>query len=251
VSEIKTPAKPILYFRSALYWVLSIIVLIPVVFSLLLTFPFSIHTRYKIGSLWAKTNIILLRVICNLGVKVEGAENIPDGAAVVLSNHQSTWETYAFQAILPPQLWVLKKELLRVPVFGWGLALLEPIAIDRAAGKKAMDQIIEQGQQKLDQGRWVIIFPEGTRVKPGENRRFKQGGAVLACNVNYPLVPIAHNGGEFWPRHSFIKWPGEITVVIGEPIDAYGKDADSINKQVESWIKSNLERISDPARWKR
>lgn len=251
MSEMKLPPRPILYFRSAVYWLISIVTLVLVVFCLLLTFPFSIHTRYKVGSLWAKSNIVLLRAICKLGVKVEGRENIPQGAAVVLSKHQSTWETYAFQAILPPQLWVLKKELLRIPVFGWGLALLQPIAIDRNAGKKAIDQIIEQGRQKLEQGRWVIIFPEGTRTKPGEKKRYKQGGAILATQVNFPTVPIAHNAGEFWPRHSFIKYPGDITVVIGEPIYAYQRDAEQINKQVEDWIETTMQRISDPARWKR
>ena len=240
-----------LYLRSVLYWSISIVTMCLVVFALLLTFPFSIHIRYKVGSLWARSNIVLLRVICRLGLRVEGRENIPAGAAIVLSKHQSTWETYAFQSILPPQLWVLKKELLRVPVFGWGLALLQPIAIDRSAGKKAIDQIIEQGKQKLDQGRWVVIFPEGTRVSPGEKHRYKPGGAMLACNVDYPIVPIAHNAGEFWPKHSFIKYPGEVTVSIGPPINAYGRSPDEVNRQVEDWIETEMQVISDPARWNR
>ena len=251
MSDVRIPSMPELYIRSAVFWLLSIIVLCMVVFSLLLTFPFSIHVRYKVGSLFAKTNMVLLKYICNLDYRVEGKQNIPTGAAVVLSNHQSTWETYGFQAILPPQLWVLKKELLRVPIFGWGLALLQPIAIDRRAGKKAIDQIIEQGKQKLDQGRWVVIFPEGTRVKPGKKTRFKQGGSILAANVDFPVVPVAHNAGEFWPKHSFIKWPGVITVCIGEPIHGYGKKPDEINQQVEEWIRHKMEEISDKSRWKR
>ena len=245
------PFMPGLYIRSSVYWVVSIITLCLVVFMLLLTFPFSVHTRYRVASLWARSNIVLLKFICNLDMNVEGRENIPDGAAIVLSKHQSTWETYAFQSILPPQLWVLKKELLRVPVFGWGLALIQPIAIDRSAGKKAIDQIIEQGTQKLDQGRWVIIFPEGTRVKPGKKKRYKLGGAILGCNVDYPIVPIAHNAGEFWPRHSYIKWPGKITVCIGPPIHAYQRNPDEVNKQVEDWIETKMQEISDPSRWDR
>jgi 1-acyl-sn-glycerol-3-phosphate acyltransferase len=245
------PSRAALYVRSALYWALSIVVLPLVVFALLLTFPFSIHIRYRVGSLWARTNMVLLKTICNLGVRVEGRENIPPGAAIVLSKHQSTWETYAFQSILPPQLWVLKKELLRVPLFGWGLALLQPIAIDRSAGKKAIDQIIEQGKQKLDQGRWVIIFPEGTRTSPGKKGRYKQGGAILGCNVDYPIVPIAHNAGEFWPKHSFIKYPGEVTVCIGPAIHAYGRQQEQVNREVEDWIENKMQQISDPARWNR
>jgi len=245
------PSRVELYIRSALYWTLSIIILPLVVFSLLLTFPFSIHTRYRVGSLWARSNMLLLKLICNLGVRVEGRDNIPAGAAIVLSKHQSTWETYAFQSILPPQLWVLKKELLRVPVFGWGLALLQPIAIDRSAGKKAIDQIIEQGKQKLEQGRWVVIFPEGTRTAPGNKGRYKPGGAILGCNVDYPIVPVAHNAGEFWPKHSFIKYPGEVTVCIGPVIRAYGRKPDEVNKEVEDWIENKMQQISDPARWHR
>jgi 1-acyl-sn-glycerol-3-phosphate acyltransferase len=251
VSKTSKPFKPALYIRSSLYWVISIITLCLVVFSLLLTFPFSVHTRYRVGSLWARSNIVLLKWICNLDVNVIGRENIPTGAAIVMSKHQSTWETYAFQAILPPQLWVLKKELLKIPVFGWGLALLQPIAIDRSAGKKAIDQIIEQGKQKLDQGRWVVIFPEGTRVNPGKKKRFKLGGAILASNVDYPIVPVAHNAGEFWPRHSFVKWPGEVTVVIGEPINGYQRNPEEVNREVETWIETQMEKISDPARWNR
>lgn len=251
MSNKRIPSRPELYIRSSLYWLISVVILLPVVLLLFLAAPFSVHTRYRVGSLWARSNIVLLKLICNLDMKVIGRENIPDGAAIVMSKHQSTWETYAFQAILPPQLWVLKKELLLIPVFGWGLALFEPIAINRKAGRKAIDQIIEQGRRKLDQGRWVVIFPEGTRALPGEKKRFKPGGAVLASNVDYPVVPIAHNAGEFWPRHSFIKWPGEVTVVIGRPIQGYQQEPADINREVEQWVNEQMDKISDPQRWHR
>ena len=196
-------------------------------------------------------NMRFLKWFCNLDYQIKGRENIPDKASLVLSNHQSTWETLAFQDFLPNQLWVLKKELFRVPVFGWGLALMSPIAIDRSAGKKAVDQIVEQGEQKLSQGRWVILFPEGTRIAPGVDSKFKMGGFIFATRINHPVLPVAHNAGEFWPKHSFIKYPGTITVSIGEPVYANGMKAEEVKDKIESWIKQELKEISDPKRWNR
>lgn len=247
----KMPSRPVLYLRSAIYWILQILALIPVVFLLLLSFPLSVHTRYKIGVNYARANIFLLKHICKLELEVKGKENIPAGAAIAMAKHQSSYETFALQVILPSQTWVLKKELLRIPIFGWGLAMIEPIAINRAAGRKAVDQMVEQGQVKLDEGRWIIIFPEGTRVNPGKNSRYKLGGAIMASRVDYPVVPIAHNAGEFWPRHSFIKWPGKVTFVIGPAIHGFGRDPDEIINEVKTWIETSMEEISDPARWNR
>lgn len=217
----------------------------------ILTFAFPVQVRYFFGSMWAKGSITLCKWICGLNYKIEGMENVPDGAAIALSNHQSTWETLVYQKILPPQLWVVKKELLSIPIFGWGLALCEPIAIDRKAGRKAMDQLVEQGKQKLEQGRWIVIFPEGTRTAPGEKAKYKIGGAMLASKVDYPIVPIATNAGEYWPKHSMIKWPGTITVSIGKPIYANGRSANDINQEVEDWIRNEVDRISNPDNWKR
>lgn len=245
------PSRPVLYIRSAIYWVLQIMVLIPVVFFLLLAFPLPVHTRYRIGVNYARANIFLLKHICKLELEVRGRENIPDGAAIAMVKHQSSYETFALQVFLPSQTWVLKKELLRIPIFGWGLALIEPIAINRKAGRKAVDQMVEQGKSKLDEGRWIIVFPEGTRVKPGAKSRYKMGGAVLASRVDYPVVPIAHNAGEFWPRHSFIKWPGKVTFVIGPPIHGYGRVSEDIIRETRDWIETAMEEISDPARWNR
>ena len=252
MTDVKKPFIPMLYVRSTIYWIFSILALIPVVASeLLFTLPFSVHVRYKVASSWAKINMYLLKWICNLDYKVEGLENVPQGGAIIMAKHQSTWETMAMQAFLPPQIWVLKKELMRVPVFGWGLAMLKPIAIDRSAGRKAVEQMVEQGRERLAEGRWVVIFPEGTRVKPGVKQRYKMGGAILASKVDYPIVPVAHNAGEFWPRHSYIKWPGTITVRIGTVIHAFGREPEDINKEVETWIESQMKEISDPARWNR
>lgn len=245
------PSKPELYIRSLIFWVLSTLWLGIVVPMTLLSFPFSVHVRYRVASMWAKGNIEMLRVICNVNYKVEGLENLPQGAAIVMSKHQSTWETLVYQKILPPQLWVVKRELLRVPVFGWGLALCEPIAIDRSAGRKAIEQMVEQGKQKLDQGRWIIVFPEGTRVKPGVKQKYKIGGPIMASQVEYPVVPIAHNAGEYWPRHSLIKWPGTITVSIGPVINGFGKKPEVIKEEVETWIENKMEEISDKSNWNR
>ena len=155
------------------------------------------------------------------------------------------------QKILPPQHWIAKRELLYMPFFGWGLALLETIAIDRRAGRHAMEQLVERSKIKLDQGRWIVIFPEGTRVNPGVKQRYKIGGAVLASQVDYPVLPIAHNAGEFWPKHSFIKYPGTITVRIGKPMNCKGRKPEEIMHEVETWIETQYAEISDRSRWNR
>ena len=240
-----------LYIRSSIFWMFHVLTLFPVVSVLLLFFWAPINTRYAIASSWAKMNIWFLKLSCNLDYEIKGRQNIPATASLVISNHQSTWETLVFQHFLPNQLWVLKKELLRVPVFGWGLALISPIAIDRSAGKKAVDQIVEQGEQKLKQGRWVIVFPEGTRISPGVNSKYKMGAFIFASRITHPVLPVAHNAGEFWPKHSFIKYPGTITISIGEPVDANGKDPEEIKQIVEGWIKQELQVISNSDRWNR
>lgn len=209
----------------------------------LFTFPLPPITRYRFISQWSRFNLWALRTLCGLSYTVEGAEHLPDGPAIALVKHQSTWETLALQEILPPQVWVLKRELLLLPLFGWGLALTQPIAINRRAGKRALEQVVEQGTQRLQTGRWVVIFPEGTRIPPHQHGRFGLGGAVLAAASGYPVVPIAHNAGSFWPRRGFIKRPGVITVVIGPTIATKGRAAADIHAEVEQWIKNTMARI--------
>jgi len=251
VTNERVPSKLELYIRSIIFWVLSFFWLIVIVTGTLLAFPFSVHVRYRIASGWAKGTIDLLRIICNVKYRVEGLENLPQGAAIVMAKHQSTWETLFLQKLLPPQLWVVKRELLRVPIFGWGLALCEPIAINRSAGRKAVDQMVEQCEKKLKQGRWIVIFPDGPRLALGEQNRYKIGGPILASQVDYPIVPIAHNAGEYWPKHSLIKWPGTITVSIGPLIRGYGKKPDDIKEAVETWIENKMDEISDKSTWNR
>ncbi len=215
------------------------------VFSLLalFTFPFKPVTRYRIISLWARLTIFLARIICGLDYRVIGAENIPDRPTVVLSKHQSAWETIAFQCIFPPQVWVLKRELLRVPFFGWGLAMTSPIAIDRGAGKEALKQLVEQGRDRLARGFWVVVFPEGTRMKPGSRGKYAIGGAWLAVQAGVSALPVAHNAGEFWGKNAFLKYPGTITVSIGKPIETAGMKASELNRRVEDWIEAEMQRI--------
>ncbi|MHA7840781.1 MAG: lysophospholipid acyltransferase family protein [Gammaproteobacteria bacterium] len=209
----------------------------------LLTFPLPFHKRYVFISLWCHGVMWLLKKICRLNYVVQGLNHLPKTPAIIFSNHQSTWETIAFLLIFPPQSWVLKHELLKIPLFGWCAALLEPIAINRKKRKSAMSQVIELGKKRLEAGRWVVIFPEGTRVNPRENVPYKKGGAVLAAKSGYPVVPVAHNAGHFWPRKGFLKYPGTITLIIGTPIETNHQSANTINTMAQKWIeetKTNL-----------
>lgn len=248
VESNRKPSMVELYARSTIFWIFHFVSMVLVVFLVLVFFWLPVNQRYAIGSSWAKMNMHFLRWFCGLNYEIKGRENIPDEACLVISNHQSTWETMSFQHFLPNQLWVMKKELFRIPIFGWGLALMSPIAIDRSAGKKAVEQIIEQGEQKLTQGRWVVVFPEGTRISPGVESKYKMGAFIFASRIQHPVLPIAHNAGEFWPKHSFIKYPGTITVSIGESFNALGMDAADVKQKVENWIRHELLEISDSDR---
>lgn len=231
------------YVRSLLFSMAMITstILIAILLILFAPTPFVVRSRLARG--YACFVISALKLFCGINYKVSGRENIPDGAAIILSKHQSTWETYALQLFFPPQVWVLKRELMWLPIFGWGMALLKPIAIDRSSGRKAINQIIEKGKQRLDAGIWVTIFPEGTRIAPGEYKRWGIGGAVLAENSGYPVVPVAHNAGEFWGRRSFLKKPGTIQVTIGPPIETKGLKAAEINQKAEDWMKNAMANL--------
>ena len=245
-------SKPVLFIRSLLFWFGFIINV--VVFGLLIVFFFFTPSsfRLKIARLWSLTNNFLLKFFCGIDFKVEGKENLNNvETAIILSKHQSTWETLALHSFTPYVRWVFKRELMRIPVFGWALALTDPIAINRGAGRVAIKQLIDEGTKKLNDGKWMVLFPEGTRTQPGKTQKYKIGGALLAEKSGYPVIPIAHNAGEFWPRHSFIKWPGTISVVIGPAIETKGRSADEINKEVFDWIETTMKKISDESRWNR
>jgi 1-acyl-sn-glycerol-3-phosphate acyltransferase len=209
----------------------------------LLTFPFKPITRYRIITIWSRIVVWLAKVICGIGYELRGMENLPRRASIVLSKHQSAWETIAFEVFLPPQVWVLRRSLLRVPFFGWGLAMMSPIAIDRSAGVQALKQTLEQGRDRLAQGFWIVIFPEGTRIPPGQRGRYQVGGAWLAVRTGAPVVPIAHNAGHLWRKNAFLKLPGIITVSIGEAIDPGGLKPEELNRRVEDWIESEVARL--------
>ena len=229
--------------RSFLFAIILAIVTIPYALFGILIFWAPAMTRHRLITTWVPIMMWVIRHVLGIRYRVIGRENLPATASVVLSKHQSAWETIALQQILPPLCYVLKRELLRVPFFGWGLASIPGIAIDRAAGKDAMSQVVEQGRARLKEGLWVVVFPEGTRVAPGTTRRYKPGGAILAKRAGVPVVPIAHNAGEFWKRNAFIKRPGEIVVSIGPVITVKGEKAEAVNERAEAWIEAEMRRL--------
>jgi len=231
--------------RSTFYTLLQIIITPLYTLIVLASFPLTPLNRYRITSGWAHIMLYLTRVICGVHYRVLGIENIPKTPSIVLSKHQSAWETLAFQQIFPAQVWVLKKELLHIPFFGWGLAMTSPIAINRSSGRSALKQIVQQGKDRLKQGLWIVIFPEGTRIVPGKKGKYGIGGAWLATHTGVSVVPVAHNAGELWGKNSFIKRPGTITVSIGAPIDPAGMKASELNARVEEWIELEVVRIGD------
>ena len=199
--------------------------------------------RARIISAWARFNIWSLKHVCGVTCEVIGAENIPKQPAVLISNHQSAWETLYFQLIFPPQSYILKWQLLWIPFFGWGLAANRPVAINRSKKIRALEQLLKQGAARLREGRWVVAFPEGTRMPPGSPGKFQPGGAMLAAKTGAPVVPVAHNAGVFWPKNGFIKHPGVIQMRVGKPIQTTGKKPKQINAQVESWIVETLREL--------
>jgi len=234
----------LIVLRSALFALGLALVTPPYALIALATAPLPRMARYRIISGWSRVVIFLARVVLQIRWRVEGRENLPSRPAVILSKHQSAWETMAFQLIFPPQVLVLKRELLWIPFFGWGLALMSPIAIDRSRGLAALRAIARRGAERLAQGFWVVVFPEGTRVAPGAQREYHPGGAWLAVAAGAPVVPVAHNAGLFWPRNAFLKRPGTVTVRIGPPIDAANRDAKTVNALARTWIEEQQKALT-------
>jgi len=190
--------------------------------------------------------VMLKWIEWSLGItcEVEGWENVPAHPVVAMAKHQSAWETLFMESRFPPQCWIIKRELLWLPFVGWSLYAIRCIAIDRSSGHSARDQIVEQGRRRLSQGMWVSIFPEGTRIAPGKVGRYGIGGALLAVRTGTPILPMAHDAGEYWPRNAFRKRPGRVKVVIGPPIPTAGRDVLSVNAEVQEWIEAQMRRIS-------
>ena len=233
--------------RSLVFAVLQTVATI--LFSLVafLSFPFSSHARFRLITGYNHVLMWLAQRVLGIRYVVEGLEHLPDTPAIILAKHQSAWETIAFLCVFPPISPVIKQELLKIPFFGWGFRLLNPIAIDRSAGREALKQIVRQGREKLDQGFWVLVFPEGTRVAPGEKRRYGIGGGWLAAETGAPVVPVAHNAGEVWPKNAFVKRPGTVTVRIGPVLESTGKSAAELTRAVEHWIETEMTRLPPAA----
>lgn len=232
------------FIRSLIFFLLQCVVTALYGLIAILIAPLPPLTRYRVISGWALIMLWLLRVLCGIRMEVRGAQHIPKEPCIVLCKHQSAWETIALQKVFPPQVWVLKRELLWIPFFGWGLAMTSPVAIRRSNGREAIKQLLRQGKERLQQGFCVVIFPEGTRVPYGQRGKYKAGGALLAASSGVPVVPVAHNAGRLWGRQAFLKRPGVITMSIGAPIAPQGLGADEIIRRVEEWIENEVQRLS-------
>jgi 1-acyl-sn-glycerol-3-phosphate acyltransferase len=199
--------------------------------------------RFRLARLWGVVLLRMLKWCCRLDYKIEGGENIPSDNHIALWKHSSSWETIAMAVVFPRQVWVLKRELLWIPVVGWGIRQLHAIAINRKSGHSAVGQVVEQGKQRIAEGDWVMIFPEGTRMLPGQTRRYGVSGTLLAAETGRFIVPVAHNAGDFWPRRGLMKKSGTVRVVIGRPIEARGRDVREINREAQEWIEATVARL--------
>ena len=206
--------------------------------------PLSIEQRYAIPRAWGRVMLWMLKVICRLDYVVEGQENLPNEPFISLWKHSSAWETMAQMFVVPPAAWLLKREVTWIPVIGWAVSTYKPIAINRRAGHSAVNQVVKQGRERLAAGLGIIVYPEGTRVAPGQTRKYGISGALLATQTGAPVVPIAHNSGYFWPRRSVMKRAGTIRVLIGPPIDPRGLEPREINERAQQWIEDQIARIA-------
>ena len=232
-----------LILRNLIYWLILVISL-PIMFFVGLPFILLPQGANKVGKIWAQCMLWCLKNIIGLKYEVHGVENIPTEPAIICAKHQSGWETLALQDIFPLQVYVLKKELFLIPFFGWGLKLANMIAIDRSKGKQSMEHMLKQGIKRKQDGLWIVIFPEGTRMKAGERGKYRLGGARMAQAFAMDLVPVAHNSGEYWAKNAFLKYPGTIQVRIGQPIShTLGTEAE-LMAACENWIEEQQTQIT-------
>lgn len=201
--------------------------------------------RFVLARFWATALLTVLKWTCRLDYVIEGRENLPPGNHVALWKHSSSWETIAMAVVFPRQVWVLKRELLWIPFVGWGIRQLHAIAINRKSGSSAVSQVVEQGKHRLAEGDWVIVFPEGTRMPPGQTRKYGVSGTLLAREAGHLVVPVAHDAGRYWPRRGLLKKAGTVRVVIGPPIDPAGRDPREVNEQAQQWIESQIVRLGN------
>jgi 1-acyl-sn-glycerol-3-phosphate acyltransferase len=224
---------------NTLCWVAIVLWGIPI----LLVAPFGHKYPYRIAINWCQVVSFLAKVVCGLTYRVEGKENFPEQASVMFIKHSSAFETYLQIQEFPRACWVMKKELLYLPFFGWALKAMDAIAIDRSAGSTAVNQVVKQGKDRLNKGIWVTVFPEGTRMPPGETKRYGISGTLLAKEAGRLIVPIAHNAGYHWPRRATGIVPGEVVFVIGKPVDPSGRDLRELNTEIQQWIEAEVARI--------
>ena len=236
----------LLWVRSLVFTVLLFLTTLAFGVAVLVSalLPLSIEQRYVIPRNWGLFLTWLAKVICGIDYVIEGRERLPAVPFISLWKHSSAWETLAQMFVVPPASWLLKREVLWIPVVGWAVKTFRPIAIDRRAGHSAVNQVVKQGRERLAAGMGVVVYPEGTRMPPGQTRKFGISGALLAVETGAPIVPIAHNSGYLWRRRSLLKKPGTIYVVIGEPIDPAGRDPRQINEQVQAWMEATIADIA-------
>jgi 1-acyl-sn-glycerol-3-phosphate acyltransferase len=233
------------WLRSLLFTALLFLVtaVFGVIVLLAMLLPLSLEQRYAIPRTWGRLLTGLAGVICGLDYVIEGRENLPSRPFISLWKHSSAWETMAQMFVVPPASWLLKREVIWIPVVGWAVRMYRPIAINRSAGHSAVNQVVAQGRERLASGMGVIVYPEGTRVAPGQTRKYGISGALLACETGAPIVPIAHNSGYFWRRRGLLKKPGTIRVVIGPPIDPQGLTPREVNERAQKWIEATVAEI--------
>ena len=232
-----------IFIRSVLFFLLAIVNTIFFgIFVLPLCF-IRFEWGYDSAKGWGIVTLWLAKVVCGIDYTVRGLENIPAHPCVSMAKHQSAWETVFILCTIPRAVWIIKRELQWLPIIGWVLYALKSIAIDRKSGKRAVDQIEEQGRDRIAQGLWISIFPEGTRVAPGKRGRYGIGGAWLAAKTGTPIMPMAHNAGECWRRNAFMKYPGKVTVSIGPLIQTAGKEPSVVIAEVENWIEAEMLKL--------
>jgi 1-acyl-sn-glycerol-3-phosphate acyltransferase len=234
-----------LFLRSLLFNTIYVTTVIVCAIPVALLAPFNRHVGYVISVGWSRFIYWNLKHICRIDWQLEGRENIPAEPSIAYWKHQSAWETLAQLMVFPTQSWVLKRELMWIPIIGQALLAIEPIAIDRKSGHTAVNQVLAQGSKRLlEENMWVMIFPEGTRMPPGTTRRYGISGALLAEKTGRPIVPVAHNAGDFWRRNAFLKYPGTVRVRIGKPVYPHGLKPEDMNREVQAWIEAQMKEIS-------
>jgi len=239
------PYKVFLFLRQVLFQCIFVPLNLFYGSLVILTYPLGRSVQMNFVDSYARASLRAMRYILGIQYEIHGQENIPDNeTCIIWSKHQSLWECWLLEVYLPRQTWVFKKVLLNVPFFGWGLRAINPIPIDRNAGRSAVEQVVSGGKQRLKEGYWIVLFPEGTRMPVGKTRRYGKSGAILSVESGHRIFPVAHNSGEFWPRGSWLVYPGKVIVVFGEPVDPTGKSVDQITQEVKTWIETTMREIS-------